>query len=51
MLVALAGMIGLILFFQSRDSSTTSRAQGPGREFADQGTKHLKPGEPAGVTR
>jgi Protein of unknown function (DUF3105) len=48
-LVALVGIVGLILFFQSRDSSTTSRAKGPGQEFADQGAQHLKPGERPGV--
>jgi hypothetical protein len=42
--VAAAGLIGLLIFFASRDSSTFQAAGGPGQAFPDQGHRHLTPG-------
>jgi hypothetical protein len=44
--VALAGGIGLLAFFASRDTGEVDRArpEGPGQVFADQGARHLAPG-------
>jgi len=44
-LVVLAGMIGLLLFFNGRDDAGVSSSAGPGREFPDLGARHLQPGE------
>jgi hypothetical protein len=39
--VAAAGLVALLLFFASRDSSTFQGAAGPGQAFPDQGHQHL----------
>jgi Protein of unknown function (DUF3105) len=46
-LVALAGGVGLLLFFASRDEGEVDRAQpaGAGQAFPDLGVRHLPPGE------
>jgi len=45
--VAVAGLVGILLFFSSRDSSNVSSkaSKGPGREYPDQGNRHLRPGQ------
>jgi hypothetical protein len=44
--VAVAGVVGLIAFFSGRDSAPVSRTTaGPGQVFADQGTARLAPGQ------
>ena len=44
--VAVAGVIGLIAFFSGRDSAPVSRtANGPGQVFPDQGAARLAPGQ------
>jgi hypothetical protein len=44
--VAVAGLIGLIAFFSGRDSGPVSRtATGPGQVFPDQGAAPLAPGQ------
>lgn len=49
--VAVAGLVGILYFFSSRDSSNVSSqaAKGPGREYPDQGNRHLRPGQRSGV--
>lgn len=43
--VALAGVVGLIAFFNSRDTSPVStKTSGPGEVFPDQGNEHLRVG-------
>lgn len=42
--VALAGAVGLLLYFNGRDDAGITSAAGPGREYADQGAEHLRPG-------
>ena len=44
--VALAAVVGVLLFVQSRDKSEVQTAEGPGRELPDQGNEHRRP--PAG---
>jgi hypothetical protein len=45
-IVAVAGVVGLIAFFSGRDSAPVSRtSSGPGQEFADQGAALLAPGQ------
>jgi hypothetical protein len=45
-IVALAGVVGLIAFFSGRDSAPVSRtASGPGQVFGDQGSARLAPGQ------
>jgi hypothetical protein len=50
-LVVLAGGVGLLAFFASRDEGGVDRAQpaGPGQAFPDQGARHLAPGERGSV--
>jgi hypothetical protein len=43
-IVAAAGVIGVLLFFAARDDAPVQRVRGPGQEFADQGARHLAPG-------
>ena len=45
--VALAGAIGLLTLFTSRDTAPVSpgRTGGPGPEFRDLGARHLRPGD------
>ncbi len=44
--VALAGVVGLIAFFSGRDSAPVSRAaSGPGQAFPDQGAARLEAGQ------
>jgi hypothetical protein len=47
--IALAGVVGLLLLVESRDSSQVDRpasaAAGPGQLFPDQGHAHLQPGQ------
>lgn len=46
MLIAAVGVIGLLVFFASRDSAPVQRSQhGPGRAFVDLGHRHISPGE------
>lgn len=49
--VAIAGLVGILYFFSSRDSSSVSSqaSKGPGREYPDQGDRHLRPGQRSGV--
>lgn len=47
-LVAAAGVIGVLLFFAARDQAPVSKLEGPGQAFADQGARHLRPGEATG---
>ena len=43
--VALAAVVGLIAFLNSRDTSPVStKTRGPGQAFPDQGREHLRPG-------
>ena len=44
--VALAAVVGVLLFVQSRDKSEVSSGDQPGRELPDQGSEHRRP--PAG---
>jgi Protein of unknown function (DUF3105) len=51
-LVALAGGIGLLLFFVARDDAPvdsngdeTAEVRGPGQAFPDQGARHVPPGQ------
>jgi hypothetical protein len=43
------GVVGLELLLAARDKSGVSADQGPGRAYADQGDRHLRPGERPGV--
>jgi hypothetical protein len=45
--VSVAGVIGLLVFFNSRDDAgiSTSEPKGPGQVFPDQGNRELGPGE------
>lgn len=47
-LVAAVGVIGVLLFFAARDQAPVSKLEGPGQEFADQGSRHVRPGEAVG---
>ena len=44
--VVAAGLIGILLFFNSRDTSTFESSSGPGQLFPDQGRAHLRAGAP-----
>jgi len=44
--VVAGGLIGILVFFNSRDSSTFDSSSGPGQAFPDQGHAHLSPGAP-----
>ena len=41
--VALAAVVGVLLFVQSRDKSEVSSGEQPGRELPDQGNDHRRP--------
>lgn len=45
LLVAAAGVIGILLFLNSRDKATFSESAGPGIAYADQGSAPLAPGQ------
>jgi hypothetical protein len=49
LVIALAGVVGLLLLVESRDSSQVDRpasaSHGPGQLFPDQGHAHLQPGQ------
>jgi hypothetical protein len=49
LVIALAGVVGLLLLVESRDSSQVDRpasaSRGPGQLFPDQGHAHLQPGQ------
>jgi hypothetical protein len=46
LVVAAAGVVGLILVLNARDEAPVSSApSGPGQEFPDQGSRELRPGE------
>jgi uncharacterized protein DUF3105 len=47
LVVALAAVVGLILFFNARDEAPVSSKEprGPGQEFPDQGSRELRAGE------
>ena len=44
-----AGLAAGLLFLTSRDRSTLKATEGPGTLFADQGARHLRPGQDAGA--
>jgi hypothetical protein len=44
LLVVAGGAIGIVAIFTSRDAATVQGTP-PGEEFADQGARHLRPGE------
>jgi hypothetical protein len=44
LVVAAGGIVGLIAFFATRDTSTFKEVRGPGRELPDQGAARLAPG-------
>ena len=46
LVVAAGGIVGLIAFFATRDTSTFQQVRGPGRELPDQGAARLEPGAP-----
>ena len=46
LVVAAGGIVGLIAFFATRDTSTFKEVRGPGRELPDQGAARLAPGAP-----
>ena len=46
LVVAAGGIVGLIAFFATRDTSTFQEVRGPGRELPDQGAARLAPGAP-----
>ncbi len=49
LIIAMAGVIGLLLFFNAHDRSTFDQSVGPGQVFADQGTRHIRPGQAPGI--
>jgi Protein of unknown function (DUF3105) len=45
LIIAAAGVVGILLFFNARDKATFSESAGPGIAYADQGSARLAPGQ------